>query len=209
LVDELITKLDKAQKQKKAQTKATKVGGILYRNLKEDLMNEKTRLNGKINQLEKEKKDLTDQLANFEKTLITKVITELGLELPAESGLSQVIQLIKELINKPPVVENNKDLEKAYQVAQNTIRELREKLVEEKKNNSSGEDLKVIIELELTSLTKLFGVALDSQVQQQIREANSYSQVVEARQAFLVRHLGSQSGSAVVSPTSRLPERIV
>jgi hypothetical protein len=25
----------------------------------------------------------------------------------------------------------------------------------------------------------------------------------------LVRHLGSQSGSAVVSPTSRLPERIV
>jgi hypothetical protein len=74
-----------------------------------------------------------------------------------------------------------------------------------------GEDLQVIIELELNSLSELFGAALDAQTEQKIREAINYSQVVQARQEFLARHLGSQSGSNVVPAKSKLPwsERII
>ncbi|CAI2181911.1 20054_t:CDS:2 [Funneliformis geosporum] len=55
----------------------------------------------------------------------------------------------------------------------------------------------VIKQLELASLTKLFGAVVDSTTQQQIQAATNYSQVVQVRQAFLAKHLTSQPDSTL------------
>ncbi|CAI2192914.1 3855_t:CDS:2, partial [Funneliformis geosporum] len=90
-----------------------------------------------------------------------------------------------------------------------------EKELEEKRNQKPtpnfdtpfGEDLEVIKQLELTSLTELFGVAVDLTIQKQIEDAINYSQVVQARQTFLAKHLTPQPNTTItnLSPTS-LPQ---
>jgi hypothetical protein len=67
-----------------------------------------------------------------------------------------------------------------------------------------GEDLEVIKQLELTSLTELFGVAVDLSIRKQIQEAVNYSQVVQARQTFLAKYLTPQSTTTItnLSPTT-------
>lgn len=226
-IETLVTKIGQVKKEKerigKEIDKLKRENGELELGLEAVKKSEKDYRN-RLNVVEEEKvrleaqiRDLTNQLSDAERKIITQIITGLGLGLPRESELGEVIEEIKKLINKPPTVrvEKDRDLERDYQVAQNTIRELKEKLAE-KPNGSSyvppytppsdtpfGEDLKVIVELELTSLKELFGVALDVNTQQKIREATNYSQVVEARQSFLAQHLASLGSVSAPAPVKR------
>ena len=58
-----------------------------------------------------------------------------------------------------------------------------------------GEELMVIKQLDLNSLTNLLGSAVDSTIQKQIQEATNYSQIVQIRQNFLTNYLTLQSSS--------------
>ncbi|CAI2162897.1 17017_t:CDS:1 [Funneliformis geosporum] len=117
---------------------------------------------------------LLESAAPNETLMVNQIIQECELGLNQNSSLNQVIERINQLIKvKPPIT----------------------KPVNQINDTPFGEDLAVIKQLELTSLMNLFGAAVDSAIQQQIQEAANYSQVVQARQAFLAKHLTSQSGS--------------
>jgi hypothetical protein len=118
-----------------------------------------------------------------ETIIVNQIIDECDLGLSENSTLTQVINRIKKLNKaKPPTV-------------QTVI----------KNDTPFGEELAVIKQLELSSLTKLFGAAVDLAIQKQIQEATNYSQVVQARQDFLAKHLTPQSSSTTPTPTKPNP----
>ncbi|CAI2173493.1 2367_t:CDS:10, partial [Funneliformis geosporum] len=92
-----------------------------------------------------------------ETLIVNQIIQECDLGLNQNSSLTQVIERVNELIKtKPPTI----------------------KPVNQPNDTPFGEDLAVIKQLELASLTKLFGAAVDSTIQRQIQAAVNYSQNV-------------------------------
>ncbi|MCE8163545.1 MAG: hypothetical protein I3273_05280 [Candidatus Moeniiplasma glomeromycotorum] len=154
-------------------------------------------------------KTLTDLIQSYYDNDIQQVIQafpELS-HLGSDSSVGEVINTLKTLLNKPPIIitKTEKDnsfqveLEQAQKVINRLERELSAKPVKEIVNTPFGEELTVIIQLELTSLQELFGNQLDPLTQKQIREATTYSQVVQARQNFLAKHLNFTAGSTLNS----------
>jgi len=134
--------------------------------------------------------------------------------------VEKVIQTIQALIQKPPITVSYQDdteierLQNSLQTAQQTIRELESKLatvpISPPNDTPFGEDLEVIKQLEITSLTELFGSAVEDNVIRQIQDAVNYQQVVQARQNFLTKQLKDQSGTTSL-PVKNLSgkERVV
>ncbi|MCE8166527.1 MAG: hypothetical protein I3270_02680 [Candidatus Moeniiplasma glomeromycotorum] len=154
-------------------------------------------------------KTLTDLIQAYYDNDIQQVIQafpELN-HLGSDSSVGEVINTLKTLLNKPPIIITKTEKDNSFQVeleqAQKVItrleKELGTKPVKEIINTPFGEELTVIIQLELTSLQELFGNQLDPLTQKQIREATTYSQVVQARQNFLAKHLNFTAGSTLNS----------
>jgi hypothetical protein len=154
-------------------------------------------------------KTLSDLITAYHNNNIQQVIQALPelSHLGSDSSVQEVINTLKTLLNKPPAVitktekdtELQTELEQAQKVITRLEKELGTKPVKEIINTPFGEKLTVIIQLELTSLQELFGNQLDPQTQKAIQQATNYSQVVQARQAFLNKYLNSSSSPTLNS----------
>ncbi|WP_216361638.1 hypothetical protein, partial [endosymbiont GvMRE of Glomus versiforme] len=115
-------------------------------------------------------------------------------------NLEQVITKIQELINKPPQTIyqefSNSELEEQLKASQQTINHLEKELTNQ--TTPFGEDLAVIKNLELESLEELFNQSVDNTIKQQIQQATSYQQVVNARQAFIQKQLSKKQNTIQV-----------
>ncbi|RHZ36146.1 hypothetical protein GvMRE_Ic2g16 [endosymbiont GvMRE of Glomus versiforme] len=115
-------------------------------------------------------------------------------------NLEQVITKIQELINKPPQTIyqefSNSELEEQLKASQQTINHLEKELTNQ--TTPFGEDLAVIKSLELESLEELFNQSVDNTIKQQIQQATSYQQVVNARQAFIQKQLSKKQNTIQV-----------
>ncbi|WP_147410720.1 hypothetical protein [endosymbiont GvMRE of Glomus versiforme] len=135
---------------------------------------------------------------NKEQQIIQKLITDLELiNLDENANVEQVIETIRHLINKPPLtnIEYKGNWENELEIANQTITKLEKELKEEQ--TPFGEDLQVIKNLELTSLTELF-VQVNNYYQEQIQQAANYQQVVNARQAFIQEQLSQKQNTLSV-----------
>ena len=155
---------------------------------------------------------MRDKVKDYAQVLPTIIveISELN-HLNPESSVHEVISELKKLLNKPPITLKDNTAQSELVKMKETIAKLEKELKEKGSQKPTpnfdvpfGEDLEVIKQLELTSLTELFGVAVDSVIQKQIEDAINYSQVVQARQTFLAKHLTPQSTTTItnLSPTS-------
>ncbi|RHZ36906.1 Ulp1 family isopeptidase [endosymbiont GvMRE of Glomus versiforme] len=141
---------------------------------------------------------LEKDIHNKETQIIQKLITDLELiNLDENANVEQVIETIRELINKPPTtnIEYKGNWENELEIANQTITKLEKELKEEQ--TPFGEDLQVIKNLELTSLTELFG-QVNNYYQEQIQQAANYQQVVNARQAFIQEKLSQKQNTLSV-----------
>src|SRR3954467_2126427 len=134
---------------------------------------------------------MRDKVKDYAQVLPTIIveISELN-HLSPDSSVHQVISELKKLLNKPPITLKDNTSQSEIAKMKETITKLEKKLKEKgtqkptpNSDTPFGENLAVIKSLELTSLTELFGVAVDSVIQKQIEEAINYSQVVQVRQA--------------------------
>ena len=167
---------------------------------------------------------MRDKVRDYAQVLPTIIIeiSELN-HLSPDSSVREVISELKKLLNKPPITLKDNTAQSELVKMKETITKLEKKLKEKgnqktipnsdipfsedlKKTTPNsetpfGEDLEVIKQLELTSLTELFGVAVDLSIRKQIEDAINYSQVVQARQTFLAKHLTPQSTTTITSPS--------
>jgi len=127
---------------------------------------------------------LQKKLATQKNKILAKIDNSLELGLTGQITLPNLIKKIKELINKPPVIDDKKvqELENELTKARRTISQLEEQI---RNSYSSGEKLAVVIKLDLQHLEKLFRHQLDPQVRQKIEKAQNYQELVQVRGEFI------------------------
>jgi len=127
---------------------------------------------------------LQRKLATQKNKILAKIDNSLELGLTGQITLPNLIKKIKELINKPPVIDDKKvqELENELTKARRTISQLEEQI---RNSYSSGEKLAVVIKLDLQHLEKLFRHQLDPQVRQKIEKAQNYQELVQVRGEFI------------------------
>ena len=127
---------------------------------------------------------LQKKLATQENKMLTEINNALELGLTFQITLPNLIKKIKELINKPPVIDNIKvkGLENELTKAQQIISQLEEQI---RKTLPRKEKLSVIIQVDLKDLEQLFRRELDPQVRQKIEEVQNYHELVKVRGEFI------------------------
>jgi len=127
---------------------------------------------------------LQKKLATQENKMLTEINNALELGLTFQITLPNLIKKIKELINKPPVIDNIKvkGLENELTKAQQIISQLEEQI---RRTLPRKEKLSVIIQVDLKDLEQLFRRELDPQVRQKIEEVQNYHELVKVRGEFI------------------------
>src|SRR4051812_8434939 len=145
-------------------------------------------------QLEQQLNNLVGQLSEQERKIITQIITKLGLELSTESSLSETIQFIQKLINKPTNHYSND--------SEIRISELERELAA-KPDTPFGEQLEKIIQIDLNALEKELNIPLSEAVIQQIKAATNYSQLSTIRNLEIARYLQNNKNNLVVTENQK------
>lgn len=117
-----------------------------------------------------------------ETIIVNQIISECDLGLNENSSLTQVIERINKLIKtKPPIIRP----------------------VKQPNDTPFGESLEKIIEIDLNSLEKEFGIELSSEIKAQIEKATNYQELSSIRNQAIKSYLEKGQNTEITNQPSQ------
>ncbi|KLL04022.1 MAG: hypothetical protein MRECE_4c009 [Mycoplasmataceae bacterium CE_OT135] len=181
-----------------------------YENLKTDkdkLVQEITLVKSERDRAIEEKNDYKIQGEKQEKKIVQELNESLSLGLK-EPALGRVIQRIKELISKPPIMFVDENTIESLEAELNETRQTAKRL-EKELTNANGfaeKDLVSIAETTCQMLEKILPESTYLSVREEIQQATSYQQIVQAQTKAINNYLAknTQTLPVVSQPSGEL-----